>query len=279
MDKSRFAKDIMNQLALKVTKGVYPGSGQVDSTSLNMNSSSINQSVTKQNYIPIGPHFLVVFTGSDICLGDRINELKKLRERGCSFDIAYSGSALEILDTVLINEQLKPVNVYDPESSNRLIYDKIISDAQAVIAPVITQNTAVKFALGIQDDFIPMILWRSLWLDKPVFMDMEGLLTHIGQTSKNPFLQKMMREYVDKLEKMGVKLVKNGSYINEIIKSFFGGKEVSNGESQRTEKMVLTEKDVLSNTKTKEIIVPTKAIVTPLAYETAKELGIKIIKK
>jgi hypothetical protein len=279
MDKSRFAKDIMNQLAFKVTKGVYPGTEQVGSVSLNSNFSSFNDSSAKQSYKPIGPHFLVVFTGSDIGLSERINELKKLRERGCSFDIAYSGSALEILDTAAIEDQIKPVNVYDPESSNRLIYDKIVSDAQAVIAPVVTQNTAVKFALGIQDDFIPMILWRSLWLDKPVFMDMEGILTHIGDSSKKTYLQQMMREYVDKLQKMGVKLIRNGSYIDEITKSFFGTREVAYGESQRTEKMVLTEKDVLGNTNTKEIIVPIKAIVTPLAYETAKELGIKIIKK
>jgi hypothetical protein len=269
VDRFKLANDIMNQLALNVTKGVYPG---VSSSAAQV--GSVNHSSNRA----LGPKFLVIFTGSNVGLNKRLEELVKLRERGCSFDVAYSGSALQILDTASINSYLKPDSTYGPD--DRLIYERIIDSVQGIIAPVVTQNTAVKLALGIQDDFIPMILWRSLWLDKPIFMDIEGVLKHIGEMAKRPALEKVMIEYGQKLKSMGVKFIDNGNYIDEITKSFFGNKEASYGDNKAIDKMVLTEKDVRENNlNTKEIIVPIKAIVTPSAYDAAKERGIKIIKK
>lgn len=269
MDRFKLANDIMNQLALNVTKGVYPG--------VNSNASQVG-SINHFTKKTLGPKFLVIFTGSNVGLVERLKELAKLNERGCSFDVAYSGSALQILDTASINSYLKPDNIYGPD--DRLIYEKIIDRVEGIIAPVITQNTAVKLALGIQDDFIPMILWRSLWLDKPIFMDMEGVLKHIGDMAKRPALEKIMIEYGQKLKAMGIRFIDNGKYVDEITKSFFGSKEASYGDNKTIDRMVLTEKDVRENSlNTKEIIVPIKAIVTPSAYDAAKERGIKIIKK
>jgi hypothetical protein len=269
MDRYREAMAIMNQLAFKVTKGVYPG--------LSRGFEQVGSNNKIAGNKGLGPNILVLFTGSNIGLSERLRELSKLKERGCTFEIAYSNSAVELLDINLINSQLQPERVYTEKDWP--IYDEIISKAQLIVAPVITQNSAVKLALGIQDEFIPMILWRSLWLDKTVFMDMEGVLTHIGETSKKPFLQQMMRDYVDRLQKMGIRLIKTGNYIDEILKNFFRSSEKSYTLKETIEKTVLTERDIRERRNTKEIVVPMKAIITPLAYDAAKELGIKIIRK
>ncbi len=275
MDKYNQTNDIVSQLIQKLNKGY-----------------NIKE-IDKRNYQQ-RPHtnqrILAVFTGTNYGLNESLRELSKAKRYGFTFNIAVTQNGEDVIGSQglsSIKSALQTDKVYTEK--DKLIFGEILESVDGIIVPMTTQDTAVKLALGIQDCFISTLLWQGLWHGKKVLMDFENVLAYRGNKSKRSMLQQMMDDYVDKLQKMGVKGACQKDYIVEMLNVF---KDGSTNESTTTQysqnavteqshssRQVITEKDVINmRASNQEVTVPMRAIITPLAYDKAKELGIRIVR-
>lgn len=275
MDKYNQTNDIVSQLVKKLNKGY--------------NKKEIaNLTHHQQPYI--NQHILAVFTGTNFGLNDSLRELSKAKRYGFTFDIAITENGEDIIGNqgiASIKSTLQSDKVYTER--DKLIFGEILESVDGIIVPMTTQDTATKLALGIQDCFISTLLWQGLWHGKKILMDFGNVLTYRGNKSKIPMLQQMMEDYVDKLQQMGIKGVDKKDYLVEMLNVFKNSsitEDTSTKYSQNavtqesySSRQVITEKDLLNmGAHNKEVTVPMRAIITPLAYDKAKELGIKIVK-
>jgi len=272
MNKYDLTKNIISELGLKVSLGK-------DMKKENSPLHGYNRSKYYKSNI------LVLFTGTDVGLYSSISEINKLKEKGFKVNTAISKEAERIIGVDTLRKELKPEKVYTDD--NKLHYKDIIKESDGAVVLTTTQNTAIKLALGIQDEFIPTLLWQFLWDNKSVFMDMEAVVTKGGKRSENKYLCDMVERYIEKLEDMGVNRISKGSYISSITEVLRGNKTNYNYKrtykeetyfKEKGEKQVITEGDILKFVGNKDrLIIPKGSIITHLARDTAREKGIEII--
>lgn len=268
MNKNKLTMDILEKLSLRITKGAYPGQE---------NKKVENSTIVSQLQAPKNDKkLLVVFTGSNSAFEESLKEVVKLRDLGYTIDVALSESAEAMFGV----DKFKPLN---PRSiftaNNKMNYLEMVQNVDAVVAPITTQNTAIKLSLGIQDSFVSMLLWQALWQGKTLFMNMDDMTTHRGLESKSKMLLQMMGSYVDKLKRLGVKPIATLNLSSNIHGNFTSEKNSSISLEGRVERPVITEKDILKRAAGDTITVPMRAIITSLAQEAAKNLDIKIVKQ
>ncbi|SCG84523.1 hypothetical protein DW1_2973 [Proteiniborus sp. DW1] len=277
MEKYNQTSDIISQLVQKLNGGHSP-------------KERADFRCKPQDYV--NQHILAVFTGTNFGLNESLRELSKARRYGFTFDIALTENGEEIIGEqgiASIKSTLQTDKVYTQK--DKLIFGEILESVDGIIVPMLTQDTATKLALGIQDCFISTLLWQGLWHGKKILMDFSNVLAYRGNRSKVPMLQQIMNDYVEKLQMMGIKSVDKKDYVLEMLNVFrdspmdetttVTGQSSQNtvaGESHST-RQVITEKDLINmKTINNEVTVPIGSIITPLAYDRAKELGIKIVK-
>lgn len=275
MDKYNLTNDIVSQLVQKINKGY--------------NREEIAGARHQQQTLA-DQRILAVFTGTNFGLNESLKELTKARRYGFSFDVAITENGEDVIGSQgisSIKSSLQSNKFYTEK--DKLIFGEILESVDGIIVPMTTQDTATKLALGIQDCFISTLLWQGLWHGKKVLMDFGNVLEYRGNKSKIPMLQQMMNDYIDKLQKMGVKGVEKKDYLVEMLNIFKDGSTLNrpttpNSQNAVTEqsyssRQVITEKDLINmRAHNNEVTVPMRAIITPLAHDKAKELGIKIIR-
>lgn len=267
MDKYEFTKGIITELSKKVSN-VYE-------------DRNIER---KHNFIKDNSvHLALIFTGTDIGLNDYIDELIKLKRYGFTYDVVLSEAAEGIIGLDVLKSRLGPKKIFNNVTIEDL---DVFCKFDGAVVPMMTQNTLTKLVLGIQDNFITSLIWHMLWFSKPVFIDFFNCRTKMGSKAKNPFLNEMIENYLSNLIKMGVTEVGKKDFIVKLLDKFKSYKalEIQANEDITTDmnffEGVITEKDVINIAKKeKKIFVSTRTIITPLAKDTAKELGLKIITK
>ncbi|SDY88311.1 hypothetical protein SAMN05660462_01129 [Proteiniborus ethanoligenes] len=275
MNKYNLTNDIVSGLVQKIN---------------NRPSNTIIADRTYEQHTHLNQHILAVFTGTNFGLNEALKELSKARRYGFSFDMAITENGEEIIGSqgiASIKSSLQAERIYTER--DKLIFGEILESVDGIIVPMTTQDTATKLALGIQDCFISTLLWQGLWHGKKVLIDFENVLSYRGNKSKLPMLQQMMNDYVEKLQKMSVKSVNKNNYLVEMLNAFKDGSNVATANNQYSQnavtelehapRQVITESDLVNmRANNKEVTVPMRAIITPLAYDKAKELGIRIIR-
>jgi len=221
---------------------------------------------------------LVVFTGSNIDLNKKIEELKRLEEHGISLSVAFSFMGERILDVEDIVDKLRPMEVYREEDIFRL--EDIEKSYSKIIGPNITMNTLSKVSLGMIDSFISNILWTYLYNGKDVYIDFSSVSNYLGKPSKNKAINKQIDTHINNLKDMGVVEIVEGQYVDKIL-----GKQILDETSNikietnnsYDSKKIITEKDLTNfSSKGDTLVLPKGSILTPLARDKAKELGINI---
>lgn len=221
---------------------------------------------------------LVVFTGSNIDLNKKIEELKRLEEHGISLSVAFSFMGERILDVEDIVDKLRPMEVYREEDVFRL--EEIEKSYSKIIGPNITMNTLSKVSLGMIDSFISNILWTYLYNDKAVYLDFSSVNNYLGRPSRNKAINKQIDIHISNLKDMGVVEIVEDQYVDIILDKQIPDKpsniKKETGNSQGS-KRIITERDLInSSTKGDTLVLPKGSILTPLARDKAKELGINI---
>lgn len=216
---------------------------------------------------------LIVFNGSNINLNKRINELKKLQEDSLSLSLAFSFMAERIINTNEIISFLNPINIYGEGDIFDL--ENILDEYSKLIMPNITMNTLSKVALGMIDSFASNILWAYLYRGKEVYLDFISVKNYLGKPCENKEINSIINSYIKTIKSMGAMEIDEGKYIEVIM----GEKQIK-GENINIEKdfnKVITEKD-LSNysLNVKTLKLSKGSILTPLAKDKIRELGIKV---
>ncbi|KAB3530537.1 hypothetical protein [Alkaliphilus serpentinus] len=247
---------------------------------LRSNSSISNQGGTK--------HLMVALTGTNISRDQVFNDLSSLSKEGFTYDIVLSDSGEEINDISEIRRYLNPKELYTEKLP--LAREGYLEGIDGFLVPLITQNTAIKLSLGIQDQLVPRMLWQALWQDKPVWMNFKDLLQYKGLATNNPHLIEKLKGTIAELKKMGVRAYEfpfNMGEVKKVLnfnKNNTGDMKGSNNPKVEfkgnEERRVITESDILTSKPSNgEIMIPAGAIITPLAKDTAKALGLKIVRK
>ena len=237
-------------------------------------------------------HILVIFTGT-MTMEDGLKPLVRGRGQGVRYDLVFSKAAEEMMEIDKIALKFQPRKVM--KESIPLTTTNLLKDIDGIVVPFLTQNTAFKLALGIQDQLIPRLLWHGLWIGKPIWMNLEGLLTYMDNKTASIALNKMIEDNIQKLKGMGIKEMSGQDYMLDILEAL--NLEVRSNNLHKTEGgyldtilqaekkevrhegRIITEGDILKfSSEVKEIKLNSNSIITPLAYDTAKRRGINIIK-
>ena len=244
---------------------------------------NITNIVSKKGFSQNGRKALVVFNGSYLEEHLRIEKILSLKEKGLDISLGFSFMGERILDTKKIINTLRPIEVYREEDI--LDFPRIIKNYDLIIGPNITMNTLSKVSLGMIDSFIPNVIWTFLYQGKKVYLDYHSVTHFLGETTKSVEIQKVIDNHIDSLKKMGAIEIKEDNYLEKvIINNDKPGikKTMENHKSQTAtiNKNLITEKDMVIIAETKKLIVLEKGtVITPLAKDKARQLGVKIERK
>lgn len=227
---------------------------------------------------------LIVLNGSNIDLSEKIENIKKLKNRGIKVSLAFSFMAERLLETQRIINTLQPLEIYKEEDIIKL--KDISKEYSIIIGPNITTNTLSKISLGMIDTFIPNLIWTFLYQGKKVYLDFNQVKNYLGEETKNKEILNITNRYIDTIKKMGAIEIDDKNILENIIKDYrdlqIESQTNLNKVPQTKEeeipqaKTVITEKDIISMSSNNKLILPKGTIITPLAKDKAREKNIKI---
>jgi len=289
MNKYDFTKGILEQLGQPVKPKEYPRGQEVNPAQ----KDPWKDLVTKTKSDGSGElNLLAVFTGTNVGLEKALEELGKARQYGINYDIAFSWNGKDLLDIKHIQKQLGARNIFTEVDKGKI--GRIIERIDGIVVPMTTQNTISKLSQGILDDFISTLLWESLWRGQKMIMNVESVLAYKGEKSKVAMMQKMVEDRIKTVNEMGVVTFYGKDY-QRVLQDTFCKKGKGKISYQSTEprlqsrrqppertgeKTIITEKDIANlNSPLGVLSVPYDAIITPLAYDRAKAVGIEIKKE
>ena len=289
MNKYDFTKGILDQLGKPASRNNNPNGKE----NINAQMDQWREAATQpKSNGPEGLNLLVVFTGTNIGIDKALNELRKSKKYGINFDIAFSWNGKDILDIKNIQNQLGARNVFTEVDKGKI--GPILQRVDGIVVPMTTQNTTSKLSQGILDDFVSTLLWEGLWRGKKVVLNLDSVVAYKGLRSKVPVMQQMVEEMIQKVEKMGVVTLYGQDYQKVLEETFCKNKAMRTSIHTKAqgfsspmqspkktgEKTILTEKDIMNlNSPLKVLSVPFDAVITPLAKDRAKAMGIEIKKE
>ncbi|MCF6463069.1 flavoprotein [Clostridium sp. Cult1] len=236
--------------------------------------ADITKKIGKVDFTQSANRILIVFTGSNIELDERIEKLKGIKEKGIDFSLAFSFMGEKILNVESIINSLNPIEIYGEEDIFQL--EEIVEKHSSIIGPNITMNTLSKVTLGMIDSFVPNIIWTFLYKEKPVYLDYTSVRNYLGAPSKNKEIKDIIENHIDKLKRMGAIEVEAVNYGKQILMKENRSILEKDEKGYSSFNKVITERDLINYNSRESLILPKGTIITPLAKDRAKELGIKI---
>lgn len=226
---------------------------------------------------------IAVFTGGTIGLEQGIRELRCIQAGNAEITVVLSRAAEEIIGSKQIQDELGSavtiVNSYCPYPGKKL------READIVLVPVLTQNTAARLAATLSDTLPTTLIMQALMMGKPVIAAANAAdpqdgwrLDKMGKTG--PALTQALQANLRKLENFGVRLVQ----VQELagtLKTILGRETQSSPQpsDQPAKKGVLDASAIkaAASSGERKLLVAKGTIVTPLARDTAREYGIELV--
>ena len=223
--------------------------------------------------------------------GEAARQLKLFSDEGYSLKILFSDAGKALLGNEwLVREGIKAQTAEDSESPIELL-----KNADAVMVPVLTVNTAAKVACGIADTRVTTVLVQALLQERPVFAvedacDPNQSYYH-GAGKRGVLFHKRLMENIEHLRQYGVRTMTAGN-LYYIVNSYFYAEGaidtlVSNigvaevvGEQEDDHDVfdgrLLSAVDI-RRWRSRTLKLPTGVIITAAARDLAYEKGIRII--
>lgn len=201
-------------------------------------------------------------------------ELSVLLRFGCSLDVV-SSPGLRTFRGLAVR-----CGFYDISGE---MPDSFLEGADCLVA-VLDRGAAAKICLGLQDDLGSRIILEGLWRGMDVYADLVGLLE--PQTGSEA-LRALYGGYAETLGRFGVQSIRRGSYVSALLERSEARNRpesnpnpvpaAENPESVSGQRFVVTGRDVLEHASGTEWRLPPGAIVTDIARETARRMGVEMI--
>ena len=175
--------------------------------------------------------------------------------------------------------------------------DGFLDGADCLVA-VLDRGAAAKVCLGLQDDFGSRIILEGLWQGMDVYADLDGLLE---PKTGNEALRALYQGYAETLVRFGVQGIRRGSYVSALLEqsgvrnplepNANTNIKINNNINANIntvpvaaepkpalgQRLVVTGRDVLEHASGTEWRLPPGAIVTDIAWETARRMGVEMI--
>lgn len=226
---------------------------------------------------------LAIFTGGSIGLEQSLGELQKLQVLNIELTVVLSVAAEEIVGIQRIKDCLgSDISVITTQSSYP---GMLLREADLVLVPVLTQNTAAKLAYTLSDTLATTLIMQALMLGKPVLaainaadpQDSWRIKGNMGKCP--PGLSQALRENLRKIEGYGIQLVQ----VDDLAA---GGQKIIDDHKVKTSLSVpQVKKSVLDAAAVKvavdkglkRITISQGTIITPLAWDVARDYGVEIV--
>ncbi|QSB49438.1 flavoprotein [Parageobacillus toebii] len=229
----------------------------------------------------------VLFTGGALGFKEAIQQLKLLLDDGWDFNILLSNSAEHVLTPHVIKKELGISNLFVEKEVNgiRPFYENI----NVLIIPTLTLNTAAKISVGIADSMATNLVAHAIMKGIPIVAAKDACDLQTPMRKQLGFHRipsaylENMNKHLQTIESYGIKLVNAGDLyqsVKNIAFSFLHEEKERNQpmKTKNIKKNVLTRMDIIeAKNNGHALIVPKTTIISPLALETAKELGVDII--
>ena len=224
---------------------------------------------------------LVIITGGTIGLQEGLEQLKKIKALGTDISVVLSPAAERIAGSNRIRECLgadsQVITAQDDYPGN------LLKEADIVLVPVLTQNTAAKIANTLADTLASTLIMQALLRGKPVLVaknaadpkDAVRLQADMGH--ELPGLVQALQANLKKLEVYGVTLVSVENLAEECQKLLHTKNSAVLPSTETKKKIVdaqavkeAAEKGVTS------LFIASGTIVTPLARDMAREYHVTL---
>lgn len=243
---------------------------------------------------PIVPNkrALAIFTGGTIGLEESLLELQKIQALQIEVSVVLSMAAEQIIGIDRIKKHLgSNINLVTAHSP----YPRqLLKDADFVLIPVLTQNTAAKLAHTVSDTLPLTLIMQGLMQGKPILAAMnaadpqDGWRVQKDMGKCSPALAESLRENLKKIAGYGIELVQVDSLatgsqkiIERLAKKASTSQQSEPQSVQRGKKRILDAvaiKVAAGNGLTR-IEISNDMIVTPLARDVARDYGIEIVQE
>ncbi len=227
---------------------------------------------------------LVIFTGAALGFQEAIPQLKQLAKEGWTLKVLLSNSAEYVLTPKLIKEQLGISEVL-LEKDVKSLHD-LYKDVSTYIIPTLTLNTAAKISLGIQDTLVTNLIAHGIMSGLTIVAAKDGcdlsnpVRKEIGLNKNPKAYEDTFIQHLNNIESYGIKLVDakglydslNHKPLKDAVTTKVGTYEFNN--------KVLTRNHIFEARKYGEVFyVPKGTIITSLAMDAAREVGLKLKEK
>lgn len=232
------------------------------------------------------PRVLVLFTGGTIGLEQGLEEVKKLQAFPASVSVVLSSAAEKIVGAERIRSQLGSqtavITAQDPYPG------KMLREADVVLVPVLTQNTAAKVALTLADSLVSTVMMQALMMGKTVVAAYNAADPRDGWREKAnmgkaaPGLVRALQENLKKLEGFGIELVhveQLAHACKPLLCKNHKAEVAARSERPSGKKEILDAAAIrlAASQGLKSLAVTPGTIVTPLARDVARECEVELI--
>lgn len=255
----------------------------------------------------------VLLLGSDISMDSAFDSLVKLRESGYLLTVIMSKAAEHLVGKERVENTLQPYRLITGDCYEGV--QGLVRGTDVVIVPNLTQNTLAKVAVGIQDDFPSMLLWQFLLQNVRVIVNTDSIRHAWFSIDGNPKMKKVMESHIKTLADYGAAMIEHHDYDTVLMRSPLTSMRNSRAGAERPRprqnalqpalaqpaasrqavpgRPSLTGQPVLSGqtrvvteswlrglpASNRQIVLEKGMIITPLAKDLAKSMGVEIVDK
>lgn len=240
---------------------------------------------------------LVVCTGAAIGFDYWIESLQKLQKSGFKFDLFLSKSAKQILNLDVIEKSVDFGNVWCDENPPK--QDSILHSYPTVIVPALTINTASKISACMADTTASRIILTAMMKQKNVVVAVNGCCPDDPQRialgyNPNDALRKKLSENIALLKDYGAVLTTAQNLAKKSLQVIQGRKKSNKNvnvsvpnqpekrvcaENRKSQNKLVSREDIMRLPENTTLTVPSGALITELARDTARVRRITIIKE
>lgn len=189
-----------------------------------------------------------------------------------------------------------------PESFLKRVEGRLVSDeaemrhfiasSHLTVVPIMTRNTLVKAALGIQDSMVTNAVAATLMRGIPLIAIKENYHPQAEHSrekgySANQAYNAMLVDYERKLKALGATLVAGSEFVESVKERLYPGVFTRQQASKPApgtpawrlfDRAVLARADILSLPEGATIEIPTTAVITPLAMEQIERQKLIVVR-
>lgn len=223
----------------------------------------------------------VILTGSRTNLVDAIKAVRDLKSMNCYITLVLSKGAEEAIDVEYVMNSLVPDRVIKEDYREGI--KNLIENTDICLVPSLTQNTLTKTAMGIQDEISSIVLWQCLLNGVKTVINTGCVFKGWFDADLNPVMKRVLEGYVKTLVSFGAKVDDGYDYAKYLesaqpVKVEKISKAAPSKESGTISGVKLITAEYIKSIGGGELVVQKGQLVTPLAADVAKELGITIVK-